>query len=101
MIAALAVAAACTWNAPGVDPFIGDVVSAVDRYTDIPADVRAAVQCAKKLREAAEALSIYSMACFECHDGSGVQRGDDGRSLLMGDLQEFAGWLESVYGTRS
>jgi hypothetical protein len=44
MIAALAVAAACTWNAPGVDPFVGDVVSAVDRYTDIQADVRAALK---------------------------------------------------------
>lgn len=81
-----------------------DWLSDRDRKSQAKAEAarkRAAVQCAKKLREAAEALSIYSMACFECRDGSGVQRGDDGRSLLMGDLQEFAGWLESVYGTRS
>ena len=30
----------CNWNHPGVNPFMGDVVSAVDRYTDIPVHVR-------------------------------------------------------------
>jgi hypothetical protein len=44
VIAALAVAAACTWNAPGVDPFMGSVPAAVDAYRDIPADVRAALK---------------------------------------------------------
>ncbi|CAN5441880.1 hypothetical protein BH11PSE9_BH11PSE9_26430 [soil metagenome] len=31
----------CSWDKPGHNPFMGDVVAAVDRYTDIPADVRA------------------------------------------------------------
>jgi hypothetical protein len=31
----------CSWNHPGVNPFMGDVVGAVDRYADIPAPVRA------------------------------------------------------------
>lgn len=30
----------CNWNRPGVDPFMGDVVAAVDRYTDIAPTVR-------------------------------------------------------------
>ena len=30
----------CSWNRPGVDPFMGDVVAAVDRYTDCAASAR-------------------------------------------------------------
>jgi hypothetical protein len=30
----------CSWDRPGQNPFVGDVVAAVDRYTDIPAPVR-------------------------------------------------------------
>jgi hypothetical protein len=33
--------AACSWNSPGHNPFMGEVVAAVDHYPDIPADVRA------------------------------------------------------------
>jgi hypothetical protein len=32
--------AQCSWDRPGHDPFMGDVVAAVDHYADIPADVR-------------------------------------------------------------
>jgi hypothetical protein len=32
--------AACSWNSPGHNPFMGEVVAAVDHYADIPADVR-------------------------------------------------------------
>lgn len=35
---------ACSWNTPGANPFMGDVVAAVDRYTDIPAATRAALK---------------------------------------------------------
>jgi hypothetical protein len=31
----------CSWDRPGHNPFVGDVVAAVDRYTDIPPPVRA------------------------------------------------------------
>jgi hypothetical protein len=34
-------AAPCRWDRPGADPFMGEVPAAVDRYLDIPADVRA------------------------------------------------------------
>jgi hypothetical protein len=30
----------CSWDHPGVNPFMGDVVAAVDRYRDIPPEVR-------------------------------------------------------------
>jgi hypothetical protein len=30
----------CSWDRPGVNPFMGDVVGAVDRYQDIPPEVR-------------------------------------------------------------
>ena len=32
--------AACSWDRPGHNPFMGDVVTAVDRYSDIPTAVR-------------------------------------------------------------
>ncbi|MDZ7589399.1 MAG: MHFG family PEP-CTERM protein [Rubrivivax sp.] len=46
--AALAVSAttlpACSWDRPGADPYMGNVVTAVDRYSDIPESVRAALK---------------------------------------------------------
>lgn len=30
----------CSWDRPGHDPFVGEVVPAIDRYSDIPAAVR-------------------------------------------------------------
>ncbi len=48
LVTALAVSgpvqAACAWDRPGANPFMGDVVAAVDRYQDIPADVRATLK---------------------------------------------------------
>ena len=35
-----AIVPTCDWDRPGNDPFMGDVVAAVDRYHDIPLDVR-------------------------------------------------------------
>jgi hypothetical protein len=47
LIATLALAASagatlpqCNWDRPGANPFMGDVVAAVDRYQDIPAATR-------------------------------------------------------------
>ena len=34
----------CSWDRPGADPFMGDVVAAVDRYPDIAPDVRKRIQ---------------------------------------------------------
>lgn len=35
---------ACTWDRPGANAYVGDVVAAIDRYGDIPAPVRAALK---------------------------------------------------------
>ncbi len=61
MIASAALAAAvatCSWDRPGLDPFMGDVVSAVDRYTDIPADVRATLKARMFARQYDEVAEI-------------------------------------------
>jgi hypothetical protein len=40
----------CSWDKPGANPFMGDVVTAVDRYQDIPAATRAKIQARMKTR---------------------------------------------------
>ena len=64
LLAALALAASgatlpvCSWDKPGVNPFMGDVVAAVDRYTDIPADTRAKLKARMAKRDYDEIVSI-------------------------------------------
>lgn len=41
----------CSWNRPGHNPFMGDVVAAVDRYTDIPSAVRARLKQRMQARQ--------------------------------------------------
>ena len=72
----------CSWNHPGVNPFMGDVVAAVDRYTDIPADVRARLKARLAKREYDDLVSIrrdsirgsgghdYGSAIREMHFGT-------------------------------
>ncbi len=40
----------CSWDRPGVNPFMGDVVAAVDRYQDIPAATRDKLKARMKAR---------------------------------------------------
>ena len=40
----------CSWDRPGVNPFTGDVVAAVDHYPDIPAATRAKLKARMKAR---------------------------------------------------
>jgi len=61
------------------------------------ARTKAALDCARRLHAAADALSTYSLACMECRDASAPRGADDGRTLLAQSCREFAGWLESVY----
>ena len=49
---------ACSWDKPGVNPFIGDVVAAVDRYTDIPAATRNRLKARMSARQYDEIVSI-------------------------------------------
>jgi hypothetical protein len=48
----------CSWNHPGVNPFMGDVVAAVDRYRDIPEDVRTRLKARMAKREYDDLVSI-------------------------------------------
>lgn len=49
---------ACSWDRPGHNPFMGDVVAAVDRYRDIPDSVRARLQARMARREYDDVVSI-------------------------------------------
>ncbi|PLY47478.1 hypothetical protein CSZ94_02060 [Janthinobacterium sp. ROICE36] len=48
----------CNWNRPGVDPFMGDVVAAVDRYTDIAPQVREELKARMRARQYDEIVVI-------------------------------------------
>ncbi|WP_219114704.1 MHFG family PEP-CTERM protein [Janthinobacterium sp. UMAB-56] len=48
----------CSWNRPGVDPFMGDVVAAVDRYTDIAPPVREQLKARMRARQYDEIVVI-------------------------------------------
>ena len=48
----------CSWDRPGVDPFMGDVIAAVDRYQDIAPDVRARLKARMVKREYDDVVSI-------------------------------------------
>lgn len=49
----------CSWDRPGANPFMGDVVAAVDHYADIPAAVR------EKLKARMKARSYDDIAVIE------------------------------------
>jgi hypothetical protein len=49
----------CSWDRPGVNPFMGDVVAAVDHYPDIPAATR------EKLKARMKARSYDDIAVIE------------------------------------
>jgi hypothetical protein len=42
---------ACSWDRPGANPYMGNVVTAVDRYSDIPESVRAALKTRMATRQ--------------------------------------------------
>lgn len=48
----------CSWDRPGVNPFMGDVVAAVDRYRDIPVDVRERLKSRMAKREYDDLVEI-------------------------------------------
>lgn len=79
--ASVAVLPACSWDKPGANPFMGDVVAAVDRYVDIPADTRAKLKTRMKARSYEDIAVIgrdsvagkfnYSDDIRDMHFGSG------------------------------
>jgi len=59
MTTALAITlAACTWASPGASPYTGTLDAAVDRYRDIPAEVRATLKRRIETRQYDELVTI-------------------------------------------
>ena len=50
--------AVCSWDRPGHNPFMGDVVAAVDRYSDIPTPVRVRLKERMQARQYDEMVDI-------------------------------------------
>lgn len=71
----------CSWDKPGINPFVGDIVAAVDRYKDIPAPVRAKLKARMQKRDYDEIVTIqrdaikgqaqYSSEIRDMHFGAG------------------------------
>ena len=71
----------CSWDRPGLRPFMGDVAAAVDRYTDIPYEVRARLKARMAERDFDEFVTIerdaivgrrqYEAGIREMHFGDG------------------------------
>ncbi len=58
LAASAATLPACSWDRPGRNVFTGDTVAAVDRYDDIPADVRAKLKARMAERRYDEVATI-------------------------------------------
>lgn len=71
----------CSWDKPGANPFMGDVVAAVDNYKDIPEVTRKALKekmqkrqyddIAVIKRDSIEGKEMYSSVIFDMHFGKG------------------------------
>lgn len=68
----------------------------------IAARKKSALDCAKKLAAAVDALNHFIEACNDCRDNSGTeQRGiSDGRVMMISDLSEYRFYLEDRYGAK-
>ena len=104
MLAAIALAASgatlpqCSWDRPGVNPFMGDVVAAVDRYQDIPAAVRAKLKARMQKRSYDEMVTIsrdsitgkaqYDSRIRDMHFGQGSVCGTVTRAGWTDKMQE-------------
>lgn len=90
--------AACSWDNPGQSPFMGDVVAAVDRYQDIPPDVRGRLKKRMQARQYDEFVTIrrdsiegvqtYAPRISEMHFGDGRVCRDIDRSRWTPQMTE-------------
>jgi hypothetical protein len=90
--------AACSWDRPGHNPFMGDVVAAVDRYADIPADVRQTLRRRMVERRYDDLVTIrrdsieggheYSPTIRDMHFGEGSVCGQTSRSGWSAEMRE-------------
>jgi hypothetical protein len=67
LAASTATLPACSWDRPGANPFMGNVVAAVDRYADIPASVRQALKKRMAARQYDEIATIRRDAIAGTH----------------------------------
>ena len=73
--------ASCSWDRPGRNPFMGDVVAAVDRYRDIPTPVREKLKQRMRTRQYEDLVDIrrdeikgkfeYAATIRDMHFGEG------------------------------
>lgn len=68
----------CSWDRPGVNPFMGDVVKAVDRYEDIPPAVR------ETLKQRMAARKYDEIATIKRDSVMGAYRYTDLRDMHFG-----------------
>ena len=88
----------CSWNQPGHNPFLGDVVAAVDRYADIPPAQRSRLKARMARRDYDEIVSIrrdsivgqarYGAEIRDMHFGTGQVCGQVNRAAWATDAQE-------------
>jgi hypothetical protein len=88
----------CSWDRPGVNPYTGDVVAAVDRYSDIAPDVRARLKQRMTQRAYDEVVTIrrdsitgkarYGRTIRDMHFGSRQVCGTVSRSAWSAQMQE-------------
>jgi len=88
----------CSWDRPGVNPFMGDVVAAVDHYTDIPAATREKLKARMKARsyddiavierDAIKGKATYAPEITDMHFGPGAVCRSVTRSKWTATTQE-------------
>jgi hypothetical protein len=88
----------CSWDRPGVNPYTGDVVAAVDRYPDIAPEVRARLKQRMAQRAYDEVVTIrrdsitgkgrYGRTIRDMHFGSHQVCGTVSRSAWSAQMQE-------------
>ncbi len=88
----------CTWDRPGHNPFMGDVVAAVGRYTDIAPDVRERLRARMVRRDYDDIVTIrrdsiagkgrYDSAIRDMHFGAHQLCRTVSRSGWRADTQE-------------
>lgn len=88
----------CSWNAPGHDPFMGDVVAAVDAYQDIPETTRARLkdrmarraydEIVRIRRDGIEGRGVYRSQISDMHFGNGRRCATVDRSAWSAAAEE-------------
>ena len=97
-VASTGTVSSCSWERPGHSPFMGDVVAAVDRYGDIPAESRARLKARMERREYDDLVVItrdsitgksdYRPTIRDMHFGNGAVCGTVTRASWTPSMQE-------------